>query len=802
FLLFAGFALLCIQYRRSPALYAGVVGALIIAMIVEPLVHTTQAAAFQDRQLVQQAEQQRAAADETEKQNALDELQNRDFNPFVNPLEIINNQFSIGNGQGDESAPQSPTQQITNPLSPAASVQSQLDVIAATACTVDGETDTDCDGLSDTVEATKLDTWDFAVDTDGDGISDSTEVAGFFLGTQWYLDPNAADSNGDGLTDGAECADLLDVNEDDTLGTATGTTCVDTDGDGVPDVFDFDNDGDGVPDSVDSAPNYVDALSSAAQSEFDLTLSGFDDTTSRNLVVDLEVRPTIADHLYQSYNVLDWPDDDTEGQITRVYNTTLADEGYDSTGTDQGDMMLVPMLEITIPAPDDNPDNPSGGLPILASYSGEITNAVDLATWLDTDLLDEYSISVTQDDDDGTLYAYIALSQIEDATGEAPVAWGAQMLYRPDGADWGENHQVRMVWLVQALTDSCDTTAMTDNDDEDVWCASDSENWTTELTVIQSYYEEFYLTGLTVTEDYGFDVAVLSQANALSVTYENYLWHLANSLSSSFGEGNLLAADTRFDLAEVVDRFGAGSSYSTGDAQLWDIPANSFYSESNTYDDEVSALEALVDTLIPDLLANYSAGTDDTVSILLAQEANYRTIALGSDSGVAWDSATGTLALDLTDRAQQTYTTLSLTPYEYDGSDWSAADIYDYLDALEVTLEGIITTAAVDELLAWFSETQEYSSLDTIAQQGVISLARNFYFTLYAATSALVDDTDLGLFSDIVVDDDMLTLDFNGDGSADDAYIVVIIDTLGMVQTYYLLEEDSSLDEMTELLIT
>ncbi|MCB0105338.1 MAG: thrombospondin type 3 repeat-containing protein, partial [Caldilineaceae bacterium] len=381
----------------------------------------------------------------------------------------------------------------------------------------------------------------------------------------------------------------------------------DTDGDGVPDVFDFDNDGDGVPDSVDSAPNYVDALSSAAQSEFDLTLSGFDDTTSRNLVVDLEVRPTIADHLYQSYNVLDWPDDDTEGQITRVYNTTLADEGYDSTGTDQGDMMLVPMLEITIPAPDDNPDNPSGGLPILASYSGEITNAVDLEIWLDTDLLDEYSISVTQDDDDGTLYAYIALSQIEDATGEAPVAWGAQMLYRPDGADWGENHQVRMVWLVQALTDSCDTTAMTDNDDEDVWCASDSENWTTELTVIQSYYEEFYLTGLTVTKDYGFDVAVLSQANALSATYENYLWHLANSLSSSFGEGNLLAADTRFDLAEVVDRFGSGSSYSTGDAALWDIPANSFYSESNTYDDEVSALEALVDTLIPDLLANYSA---------------------------------------------------------------------------------------------------------------------------------------------------------------------------------------------------
>ncbi|MEZ4619330.1 MAG: hypothetical protein R2867_28000 [Caldilineaceae bacterium] len=104
----------------------------------------------------------------------------------------------------------------------------------------------------------------------------------------------------------------------------------------------------------------------------------------RNLVVDLEIRPTIADHLYQSYNVLDWPDDDTEGR-SRARPTTLrssADEGYDSTGTDQGDMMLVPMLEITIPAPDDNPDNPSGGLPVLASYTGDITNDVDLETWL------------------------------------------------------------------------------------------------------------------------------------------------------------------------------------------------------------------------------------------------------------------------------------------------------------------------------------------------------------------------------------------------------------------------------------
>jgi len=65
-------------------------------------------------------------------------------------------------------------------------------------------------------------------DVDGDGLGADDEIA---LG----LDPNNPDSNNDCIDDGDEIGpDVLNP--------------IDTDGDGVPDVFDEDNDGDGITD--------------------------------------------------------------------------------------------------------------------------------------------------------------------------------------------------------------------------------------------------------------------------------------------------------------------------------------------------------------------------------------------------------------------------------------------------------------------------------------------------------------------------------------------------------------------------
>ena len=79
----------------------------------------------------------------------------------------------------------------------------------------------------------------YSKDTDFDTIADYDEVTGFsYGGKTWYGNPLWADSNNDGRIDSMEW----------------NLTTPDRDGDGTPDLYDYDDDGDGVPDGVDISP--------------------------------------------------------------------------------------------------------------------------------------------------------------------------------------------------------------------------------------------------------------------------------------------------------------------------------------------------------------------------------------------------------------------------------------------------------------------------------------------------------------------------------------------------------------------
>jgi hypothetical protein len=553
-LLLTALALAAITHRNSPKFYAAVTGAMIAAMLVTPLLQSNQVQAFAVRQSAKQADFERQQVTQQQLDDIRTELSGRDFNPTLNPLTDTDQQA-----------------EATIP-----SFQSNGEISCSDTLDSDG------DGLIDAVECYKLDTLSDAVDSDADGISDITEVEGFTAGgRQWYLDPLNRDSNNDGLPDAVECPTLADVDENGNLSNPLGSSCVDTDGDSTPDVFDFDNDGDGVPDRLDASPNYTDDLSAELHSQLKLNLSGYDGT-ERSLVVDFQLRPSDLSHLFQTNNVLDWPSNDTQGQLARVNDNTLADLGFVGDKTANGDMLLAPMLEIKIPAPTEDSANPSGGLPLQADFSGVIATS-PLTAWLDIDLLAEYSISVNQDGEGAPIYAYLPLSVIEDPTGNTPVAWGTQMLYQPGDTDWGDAHEMRLLWLVQMINDTCDTSGMGEDDDYETWCKPDGPNWSSNLTIAQTYYEDFYLSGLTVREDYGMDIAVLAQDNALSVDYENYLWHLSNGLQKAFGEGQLIddnndgTGDRRFDFAELVSRFEGSSG------TVWDIPVSRIAVNSASY---------------------------------------------------------------------------------------------------------------------------------------------------------------------------------------------------------------------------
>ncbi|MCP5098205.1 MAG: hypothetical protein GY943_21865, partial [Chloroflexi bacterium] len=356
--------------------------------------------------------------------------------------------------------------------------------------------------------------------------------------------------------------------------------CPDTDGDGAPDVFDYDNDGDRVPDAVDASPNFTGSIVSNPNSVLDINIDGY--TTDSTLVVEYQIRPDTPNHLWQTNNSFRWPTDKA-GQITIVHDREVT---------------MTPMLEITIPAPGDNSNNRAGSLPILPSKDiSDVTTNSTVDEWLDTATLEKYGINVTQSSAGGSLLAYVPLVVVNDPVGDMAVAWSARMVYRPEVANWGNDHEARVVWFISATTDYCDVTDMPDvvtfrnrrghtvevTDDKrryEVWCGR-NQNWVSnsESSVLHTYDDEFTVAGMNFTEYNDVDTAVIAQTDALTVNHEDDMWRLANGLYQSFAHGKVFNAnEDRFDIAEVKNRFDNDTAdlYTNGDDELWGIDNGQF----------------------------------------------------------------------------------------------------------------------------------------------------------------------------------------------------------------------------------
>ncbi|MCI0581090.1 MAG: hypothetical protein L0331_33450, partial [Chloroflexi bacterium] len=192
--------------------------------------------------------------------------------------------------------------------------------------------DSDLDGLSDYQE-TLLGTNPLAADTDGDTLTDLQEVEGFAHGgRQWHTNPLELDSNFDGVDDSREwnSPELLHPTWD-------------TDGDGIPDLFDEDNDFDGVPDEFDLSPFQRYNADFSRNRPFSLVINGL--AAGEPTLVDFQLRPANPNHLWYALNTFDWPADD-RGNLSDITNATFP--GMD------GDVQLLPMLEIQIPGAPSN----------------------------------------------------------------------------------------------------------------------------------------------------------------------------------------------------------------------------------------------------------------------------------------------------------------------------------------------------------------------------------------------------------------------------------------------------------------
>ncbi|MGK0274939.1 MAG: hypothetical protein ACI9N0_001320, partial [Ilumatobacter sp.] len=480
----------------------------------------------------------------------------------------------------------------------------------------DTVTDTDLDGLTDFVEE-RIGTDPKLKDTDGDGLNDGVEVEGFELTcaantgapvtVRWFGDPLNFDSNDDGVIDDLEWN-------------------VDTDGDCTPDLFDLDNDGDGVPDRIDAGASS--SISDVFDNEnpLELTLRGLDSTQDLPTVVEFQLQPDDPTQLRMALRPMDWPAD-TAGQIMDLND-----------GVDDKDMVLIPMLEITVPENHVLPDK---------ADLDEKNIQVKLITLEDGS--QEVYVAA-----DGSRQVYVPLTLVKDPDTGADVAFGGRMLYS-SSADWSDAQDVKLLWLVQVNNDiRCDLSdskavddGCTNVGDPDIGYVYDVPQ------VVHAYYEPWTLTGLSVSEQHGTDSAVIFEDPAVDddlVDIEPTA-RLASVLSERF-----LATNPDTGVLEITPANIAGLlDRDLNDVMSYDVLPDVFQvevGESATFDKGLKQTADRIDTVLEQSFApkvgsvavqplittvmmssSRSLGLDITTDSAIVS-ANRLTIDLGAGDGV------------------------------------------------------------------------------------------------------------------------------------------------------------------------
>ena len=719
---------------RSHRTYTAVVLAVIFTMIISPLLQAVQAQTFFSEQIIDHHNQQ-ARTEEIEQQQAVQEAIRGNWNPHENPLEANTIPTSIIEADQiliPSAVPQLIASTTITTTDTDGDGLSDADedlwltcayLGAPTNCTgVLDSTDSDGDGLSDGVEVNDLGIIPTLADSDNDTITDTLEVEGFFYnGVQWYSDPFEADTNRDGMPDGMECPVWSSISAVQDLS----AICPDTDGNGVPDLFDDDNDGDGVEDAIDLSTQLVSSAPYDADNPFEFAVDHLE--TDYPVLVDFQLRPTNPDHLLYGNRILDWPEFDYDGQITRGLDTTFANTSdLDARSTEAaaayGDVRVTPMLEISIPYTTGHYAN----LPVKSGYAGvDRTQGLTVDQWLDTTELDAYGMIVRDvDDSSGDLVMYVPLSsQVTEDKSETQ-AFTARTYYQPTQesggtADWGSNHDVRVIWMVQLITDSCTVAT-----DEPETCTRSED-----LDIIHVYGDEWHLTGMAVSEERGLDVSLLYEdptADA-DLAVDEQLWTVAWNLSNSFVPGidcDSVVADacvgdgnrdvTLSNLEAAINSWSGSSHY---------VEVDAFGYAHAGYMTHVAMTETLA------VLDTHFVGVAGTVdpTIMFASEHTSRYINL--------EAATSTLSgpvvfdLDPADYQETVTASVNWSPFCYIDATWENCEIAAYLETLAIVLQaqGVYPDGELDA----FGIDAEL--------EGFLIWAQLFYMGTYSGLSGIAE---------------------------------------------------------------
>jgi uncharacterized repeat protein (TIGR01451 family) len=773
---------------RSRRAYAVVAVSMCVMLVAGPLLQQLKMAEF-GAALVAQAAEQKQRQGENEYQQAVAQAQS-DFDPHANLLEIGDSRLGIGTDQNN--------------------LQSLISSHQASA--VDNGADSDGDKLTDwqeirigtvfsnTIDLDKDGTPDIeGKDSDSDGLADNVEVKGFaFEGKTWYTDPIAADSNGDELDDRAEWG--LDA-ADKLLAIP-----LDIDQDKTPDLFDLDNDGDGVSDEIDLSPNLKSSAFTQAD-PFGLTIKNLNQNAPT--YVEFQLRPTNPRHLWYAFNVLDWPDGDMQGNLQDGDGATFKtlEPGSPNPSDAQGDMKLVPMLEIRIaPAAGARTNLPllntpqitltlralngssiqgevslketgsnlgvnlmlqgaydgiqiqegrcdaldgkvlytfenSGGLIAATTLKAQQTRAVvvtnagqtvacanipllvfDNSQMVDMTLLRSFGISIRDEDAAGNVkLAYVPLQLKSDRVTQERAAFMGRMFYQAPAnvAFQWPKQEARLIWAVEGLVDMCQTI-------EDNQCVTYAHR--NMRQVIQTYPDDWFLTGLEVREDHGTNLGIIYE-DPLRKTNDRLNTNDALTLLAQHLNAHFLS-DSDLTIDELQRRFDYMRNNGLSEKQTWGIGTrpqlNIMRVEQYTYPHRDAMLVDVATQRSKEILNrvfNSARGqTPDLQPLLLfARRERYRPINLETPTQqISWIN--NQLTVDFFNTKEIETAAINWIPYHFRDNAWQAMPPKDFWDAVALRYP--------------MSSFVEFT--DAEERQGQQALIQLYHLALYSGSEGIV----------------------------------------------------------------
>ncbi len=552
-------------------------------------------------------------------------------------------------------------QMAAEPYQPQAVVES---LPAMPAAALSATADSDGDGLNDAAEEL-YGTDPYNRDSDFDSVSDKEEITGFtYAGKSWYGNPMLADTNQDGIFDGLEWNPVAP----------------DRDGDGTPDLYDTDDDNDGVPDEVDLSRlvgtkdrNGV-AITFGETNPLQLTVDGLQ--ANSYTFVELQLRPTNPDHLWYAFNVLNWPKD-LLGNVQDWDNATFYDNCIATGGSNcqmategNGDLKLVPMLEVTMPDLNNLPRRADGKL--------------------DQEYLNNYGIAV-QPAGDGNWLVYTPLTLVQDPITENKVAFHANLVYRAGGT-W-KPQQARLVWAVNMLNEQyADASVATET------IKKNGGKGDNKVTILHTYYDEFQVTGMNVREDRGVDLAIVYEDPQVdpALNDDDALFMISQGLEHSYftnrdcdlvdNSGQCVGNGQRdITIDTIVNRWDRTTNAGITEEQRWGI-GNYLRAEKHTYatQDEATMIGGGAHaTAILDIAFKNSQVAVPT--LLFVQESRLRS--LNADGGTATNDLSWSGNQMKVNFGGQTVTSVGsyrLAPYRQSSNTtgWEPVSAADYADTM------------------------------------------------------------------------------------------------------------------------